>query len=154
MTPLTGSLRLARRVPPHPHYTTTGSDWYMVTIPVRFSLPWLAHLLALPLCAVRGTLRVHPLSVTAGGVGLPHGLVLHEAIHALAQRDRGMLRWLLAYGWGLLRHGVSNHPMEAQAAREALELLRGTHPTLSLDLSLAGGLPVPAVAAPLPRSAM
>lgn len=154
MTTLTGSLRLARRVPYHPEYTCSGPDWYMITIPVRFSLPWLAGLLEMPIVAVRGTLRMHLLSAAGYGPTIPHGLVLHEAMHALAQRDRGMFRWTLAYLWAGLRHGMANHPMEEAAAREALELLRGTHPTLSLDLTLAGGLPVPASLSPLPGSLM
>lgn len=44
-------------------------------------------------------------------------LIRHELAHWEQYRRMGLLHFVVAYLWGLLRHGYRNHPMEIEARK-------------------------------------
>jgi hypothetical protein len=49
------------------------------------------------------------------GPRISAGLLAHEYAHVRQYRELGMIRFLIRYYGGLIRHGYKNHPMEHEA---------------------------------------
>ncbi len=105
---------------------STTNDWLPTGTRIVEQV-WLAWLASRCL-RTRRVAMVFRTSIWLWGVGRQEFLanaswVRHEACHLRQYRRYGTLGFLVRYGWGWLRHGYGQHPMEQEArAAEAAKV--------------------------------